>query len=130
MAETVAEEKKKYNTMSLKHFSRECDRYGISDRAGVKIGNGLMKDLGIVKKERTDKLICPSKLRRERAKWGEKMERDHSQVKLPQGLYTDGKRVPTLVRLTTGTKEQVPGGRGAYFNQQQCVDGGSLPCSV
>ena len=29
-----------------------------------------------------------------------------------QGLYTDGKREPTLVRETTVTKVQVPRGRG------------------
>jgi hypothetical protein len=103
---------KMYNTWSLKHFAQECDRYCISDRAGAKIGNGLLKDLGIVYKGSTDKLICPSKLRRERAKWGARLDKEASSVQLPGGLYTDGKRVPTLVRQTTDTKVQVPGGRG------------------
>ena len=103
---------KSYNTMSLKHFARECDRYCVSDRAGAKIGNGLLKDLGIVKKGFTDRLICPSKLRRERSKWGAKLDQEASSVVLPGGLYTDGKRVPTLVRQVTETKVQVPGGRG------------------
>ena len=109
-------ESNKYNTIGLKNFARECDRYGVSDRAGAKIGNGLLKDLGIVKKGSTDKLICPGKLRRERSKWGAVLERKHSAVELPQGLYTDGKRVPTLVRRTTETKVRIPGrrGRGAY----------------
>ena len=112
----IDKDKRKYNNMSLKQFSRECDRYRISDRAGAQIGNGLLKDLGIVRKGCTAKLICPSKLRRERLKWGEKLEQSHSLVKLPQGLYTDGKRVPTLVRDTTITKVQIPGrtGRAAY----------------
>ena len=48
MDNTVEKETKKYNTMSLQYFARECDRYGVSDRAGAKIGNGLLKDLGIV----------------------------------------------------------------------------------
>ena len=39
-----------YNPMSLKYFAMECDRYCLSDRAGAKIGNGLLKDLGIVKR--------------------------------------------------------------------------------
>ena len=73
-----------YNTMSLKYFSRECDRYRISDRAGAKIANGLLKDLGIVSKSSTDKLIGPSKLRRERAKWGKKLEEACRSVILPQ----------------------------------------------
>jgi hypothetical protein len=33
-------------------------------------------------------------------------------MKLPGGIYTDGKRMPTLVRETTETRVQVPGGRG------------------
>ena len=33
-------------------------------------------------------------------------------VKLPGGIYTDGKRAPTLVRQTAQTKVRVPGGRG------------------
>ena len=103
---------KSYNTWSLKHFAQECDRYCISDRAGAKIGNGLLKDLGIVHKGSTDKLICPSKVRRERAKWGARLEKESASVQLPGGLYTDGKRVPTLVRQTTDNKVQVPGGRG------------------
>ena len=82
----------KYNTLSLKYFSRECDRYCVSDRAGAKIGIGLLKDLGIVKQGDTDRLICPSKLRRERAKWGAKLDAETSSVKLPGGLYTDGIR--------------------------------------
>ena len=48
-----------YNTMSLKYFSLECDRYGLSDRAAAKVGNALLKDMGIVKKGDTSLLICP-----------------------------------------------------------------------
>ena len=110
--EEIPEEPRQYNTMSLKNLSRECDRYGVSDRAGAKLGNGLLKDLGIVKRGSTRMLICPQKLERERKKWGAQLEKEHSEVELPQGLYTDGKRVPTLVRQTTATKVQVPGGRG------------------
>ena len=84
----------------------------MSDRTGAKIGNGLLKDLGIVNKDNMDKLICPTKLRRERQKWGAKLEMEQNQVKLPQGLYTDGKKAPTLVRQTVETRVKVPGGRG------------------
>ena len=98
--------------MSLKHLSMACDRYLVSDRAGAMLANGLLKDLGIVKKGCTAKLICPSKLRRQREKWGKVLMKEKRAEKLPQGLYTDGKRVPTLVRETTVTKVQVQGGRG------------------
>ena len=87
--------KRKYNCMSLKYFARECDRYGISDRAGAKIGNGLLKDMGLVNKEDMEKLICQTKLRRERRKWGVILEKEENALQLPQALYTDGKKVPT-----------------------------------
>ena len=57
-------------------------------------------------------MICPSKIRRQREKWGKELIKEKKKEKLPQGIYTDGKRVPTLVRETTVTKVQVPGGRG------------------
>ena len=103
---------RKYNTLHLKNFAIECDRYGVPDRAAAKIGNGLLKDLGKVTKDNTSMLICPTRLRRERLKWGAKLEAECSRISLPHGLYTDGKRVPTLVRLTRETKVKVPGGRG------------------
>ena len=103
---------RKYNTLHLKNFAIECDRYGVPDRAAAKIGNGLLKDLGKVTKDNTSMLICPTRLRRERLKWGAKLEAECSKISLPHGLYTDGKRVPTLVRLTRETKVKVPGGRG------------------
>ena len=37
---------------------------------------------------------------------------EEKRVKLPGGIYTDGKRVPTLIRQTTETKVRLPGGRG------------------
>ena len=76
--------KKEYNTLSLKNFLRECDRFGISDRAAAKIGNGLLKDIQYVKKGHAAHLICPNKLRRERAKWGKRLDQAHTVVKLPQ----------------------------------------------
>ena len=51
------------------------------------------------------------RLRRERKKWGAILDKEVHSTNLPQGLYTDGKRVPTLVRETTVTKVQVPDAR-------------------
>ena len=44
------------------------------------------------------------------------MEKVEKKNKLPQGLYTDGKKAPTLVRQIPETKVQVPGkkGKAAY----------------
>ena len=38
----------------------------MSDRAGANIGNGLLKDFGVVNNQNKEKLICPTKFRRER----------------------------------------------------------------
>ena len=76
------------------------------------------EDFPSVKPGCTSNLICPSKVRRERRKWGEKTAREHRNKELPSGLYTDGKRVPTLSRVTTVTKVRVPNrtGRAAWRN--------------
>ena len=78
----------------MKNFARECERYGVSNRAGAKIGNGLLRDLGMVRKNNKELIICPSKLRRERNMWGATLEKEEMAKKLPQGFYTYGKKVP------------------------------------
>ena len=83
--EEEAEEEENYNTMSLKYFAREVDRYGWSDRGAAKIGNGLLKDLGLVRKGKTKMLICPAKVRRERQRWGRKAATEHDKQQLPSG---------------------------------------------
>ena len=59
--EDINEEKDKieYNTLKLKNFSRECDRYKTSNREGAKLANALLRDLGLVTKNNFSKLICP-----------------------------------------------------------------------
>ena len=117
----VEEVTRSYNTMPLKNFARECERYDVSDRTGAKLGNGLLRDLGIVKKGNTSKLICPTRLRRQRQKWGAKIDKEHSAKEFSQGIYTDGKRIPTLVRDTKVTRVKLPGarrGRAAYKTVQ------------
>ena len=106
----------RYNTLKLKNFSRAVDRYQYSDRGAAKVANGLLKDLGLVTKNNTALLIGPSKVRRERQKWGRAMEDAQNAKKLPCGIYTDGKKTATLVRDVVETKVKVPGGkgRGAY----------------
>ena len=109
--ETVNQEKgmSGQNRLKLKIFARECDRYKISNRAGAKLANALMKDIGFVTKSDTKHLVCPSKLRRERSKWGKLAEHLHSEKKPEAGLYFDGKKCDTLVRDTNYVDVQ---GRG------------------
>ena len=101
-----------YNTLKLKNFARECDRYKVSNRAGAKIGNALLKDLKLVTKNNWSKLICPGKLRRERLKWGGELEKAQSAQVHPAGLYSDGKKCPTLVMDSFYVQVQVRGKRG------------------
>ena len=96
-----------YNTLKLKNFARECDRYKTSNREGAKLANAIMKDLKLVTKSDTTMLICPGKLRRERFKWGGELEKSHRANIPPGGLYSDGKKCPTLVRDTNDVKVQV-----------------------
>ena len=76
-----------YNTLQLRRFSRECDRYKTSNRAGAKIANGLLKDLAIVTESDKKFLVCPNKLRRERLKWGQKIVDKHSARNPPGTRY-------------------------------------------
>ena len=50
------ENKLEYNTLKLKNFARECDRYKASNREGAKLANTLLKDLNIVTKDDTSML--------------------------------------------------------------------------
>ena len=114
LEEENEEEKGEYNTLKLKNFVREVDRYQVSDRAAAKLANGLMIDLGHVREGKSKLLIDPSKVRRERQKWGKRREEEHNKQDLmPEGgLYTDGKKSKTFVKDVTETKVRIKGGRG------------------
>ena len=68
-----------------------------------------MKDIGFVTKSDTKHLVCPSKMCRDRSKWGMLAEHLHSEKKPEAGLYFDGKKCDTLVRDTNYVDVQ---GRG------------------
>jgi hypothetical protein len=102
----------KYNTLKLLNFARECDRYGFANRAAAKLGNALMKDLDLVTKADSSKLLCPGKVRRERLKWGGVLEQEHRGKAAPGGLYFDGKKCPTLTWDTSTVEVQVRGAKG------------------
>ena len=101
-----------YNTVKLLNFSHEVNRYGISNRAAAKIGKGLLKDFKLVTKKNTKFLLSPCKVRRERAKWGRVCEKNHRAASLPNGLYLDGKKCPTLTQVSNTVQVQRRGARG------------------
>ena len=53
---------REYNTLNLPRFSRDLDRYKVSNRAAAKLGNSLLKDLGVVNEENLQLLLCPAKI--------------------------------------------------------------------
>ena len=77
-----------YNTLKLRRFSRECDRYKLSNRAGAKVANAVNRDFGTVTNNNQKFLICPNKLRRERLKWGQKIVDQHSAREAPGNCHT------------------------------------------
>ena len=91
----------------------ECERYNVSDRTGAKLANALLKDLGIAHVGNSCDLICPTRLRRQRQKWGENQEiKNIEQINLTHGLYSDGKRIPTLVKDIKETRVPIHCSRG------------------
>ena len=79
---------REYNTLNLPRFSRDLDRYKVSNRAGAKLGNALLKDLGVVTEENLELLLCPHKIMRQRAKFGTLSAETHGS-KPPPGLQFD-----------------------------------------
>ena len=116
--EEKKEKKKKRNRKPLSNFVRACDRFGISDQAGAFVGFSLLMDYGIITKEDTTQLIDPTKLRRQRQRLGKIIASKRKDLASSlAGLYTDGKRSPTLVRETKVKK--VSQGRGAGAPPEQ-----------
>ena len=57
-----------WNYITIGRFARECDRYGISDRAAAALGSALLADLGIVTDDDKANVITRDKVRRARDK--------------------------------------------------------------
>lgn len=76
-----------------------CDRTGISDRSAAILINAALKDMGVISKDDTSKIVDRSKIRRERSKARSylinKIEETSSLSE--QGLYFDGRKDKTLV---------------------------------
>ena len=96
----------------------------MSNRAAAKLGNAVLKDLGVVTEENLQMLLCPSKIVRQREKFGQLAAEKHSEKPPPgdhyhlcdptdnnfddlDGLYFDGKKCDTLVRETKCVNVQV-----------------------
>ncbi|GBM53257.1 hypothetical protein AVEN_128423-1 [Araneus ventricosus] len=56
------------NRLDFPTLARECDRYGISDRAAVSFANAVLQDIGIVHEGETSHVVDRNKIRRQRKK--------------------------------------------------------------
>lgn len=91
--------KVKQNRMILRNLAKECDRWGVSDRAGAAIANAVLIDAGIITYEDQTNVIDKSKLRRSREEYRtERQAEDTQQLEEKQGhaYYFDGKKTMSL----------------------------------
>ncbi|GBL81593.1 hypothetical protein AVEN_93391-1 [Araneus ventricosus] len=53
------------NRLDFPTLARECDRYGISDRAAASFSNAVLQDIGIVHEGETSHVVDRNKIRRQ-----------------------------------------------------------------
>lgn len=82
----------------LPNVALACDRTGVSDRSAAILINSALKDMGIISKNNSSKVVDRSKIRRERTKTRSdlKMKNKISPEK-EHGLYFDGRKDRTLI---------------------------------
>ena len=93
------EPKQNKNNMSLRNLAKECDRWGVSNRAGAAIANAAFIDAGVISPENRKYVIDKSKLRRAIDRYRkERQEEDIENLEEKQGIayYFDGKKTLSL----------------------------------
>ena len=92
-------EKVKQNRMVLRNLAKECDRWGVSNRAGAAIANAVLIDAGVITSEDQTNVIDKNKLRRSREEYrNERQVKEIQQLEENQGhaYYFDGKKTMSL----------------------------------
>ncbi|GBN43065.1 hypothetical protein AVEN_187987-1 [Araneus ventricosus] len=56
------------NRLDFPTLARECDRYGISDKAAASFASSVLQDIGIVHEGETSHMVDRDKIRRQRKK--------------------------------------------------------------
>ena len=85
--------------MVLRNLAKECDRWGVSNRAGAAIANAALIDAGIITPEDQKHVIDKNKLRRAIEKYrNERKVEDEAALEERQGhaYYFDGKKTISL----------------------------------
>jgi len=83
--------------LPLPTLARECDRYGLSDRAAASLASAVLQDVGLVTEQDSSLVIDRNKIRREKEKKRHSVQTLNNQNrKLVQGLYFDGRKDKTI----------------------------------
>lgn len=87
------------NTMVLRNLAKECDRWGVSPRAGAAIANAVLIDAAVITPENQKCVIDKSKLRRALEDY--RSERQAEEDKMLEenqshAYYFDGKKTKSL----------------------------------
>ncbi|GBN17295.1 hypothetical protein AVEN_227673-1 [Araneus ventricosus] len=88
-------------------LSRECDRYGISDRAAASITSVVLQDIGIAHEGETSYVVDRNKIRRQRKKLQNAVAESTKLTvswSLLTGLYFDGRKDNSKVLIKKDTK--------------------------
>ena len=91
------------NRSSLREVAVTCEKFGISDRAGAAIATATLKAFGIATDTNKTNVIDRSKLRRERQKYREEIQKDEElQFGAVDGIYIDGRKDATIISVKQG----------------------------
>ncbi|GBN51949.1 hypothetical protein AVEN_130621-1 [Araneus ventricosus] len=66
--DVITLEYKSQNHLDFPTLARECDRYGISDRAAASFASSVLQNIGIVYEGETSHVVDRNKIRRQRKK--------------------------------------------------------------
>ncbi|GBM38790.1 hypothetical protein AVEN_108736-1 [Araneus ventricosus] len=66
--DVITMEYQSQNRLDFPTLARECDRYGISDRAAASFDSSVLQDIGIVHEGEASHVVDRDKIRRQRKK--------------------------------------------------------------
>ena len=91
------------NRSSLRKVAVTCERFDISDRAAATIATATLKAFGIVTDTNKTNVMDRSKLRREKQKYREEIQKDEElQFGAVDGIYIDGRKDATIISVRQG----------------------------
>lgn len=89
----------------LPTLAEACDRTGVSDRSAAILVSAVLKDLGVISKEDSSKIVDRSKIRRERTQCRTNLKRKFNVTEpMVYGIFFDGRKDKTIVQEKKGEK--------------------------